>query len=472
MKHYLGLNEYALRQKREEWGVTYEPERLINSHLMLLGMSGVGKSFQSKLLIGGAASGGVEVDVFDCHDELQSIPNASSIKYSQATAYGYNPLVLSTDPDSGGVNRQVEFLVGLVKQTTKQFGSKQEAVLRNLLVDVYMARGIWPDNPRSWHKQCITEREHQALIDAKRWSELRNYYPTMVDLMSFARRKAMALLIGGDNKCVTAFEALTKLKSRLNSLNSKWAKAHDDSEIEKIQNQIGETKQKAIETYAAFLEAMETGREVDDVFKYDSVDVLTSVMQRLDILAAAGIFRSNAPDFGGARLRVHQIKSLSDDQQTMFVKLRLREIFEEVKRLGPTPTGTELRRVCFIDEAPRYMVNDKDDIINVIARESRKFGLGLWCAGQEPTRFPESFVSNCGCTMLLGIHSMFWKGAISNLRITEDGLRYIKPKEVISVKLQKEGQADPPFVNVVVPNPSNDAGRRAADFGRGHRKAA
>ncbi len=472
MKHYLGLNEFGLRQKREEWAVLYEPGRLINSHLMLLGMSGVGKSYQSKLLIGSAAASGVEVDVFDCHDELQSIPGAVAVKYSQATGYGYNPLVLSTDPDSGGVNRQVEFLVGLVKQTTKQFGSKQEAVLRNLLIDVYMARGIWADNARSWHRQCISEREHAAMLEAKRFSDLRNYYPTMTDLMSFAKRKAMALLIGGDNKCVTAFEALTKLKGRLNNLNSKWAKAHDDAEIDKIQNQIADVKSRAVETYAAFLDAMETGREIDDVFKYDSVDVMTSVLQRLEILAAAGIFRSNAPDFRGANLRVHQIKSLTDDQQVMFVKLRLREIFEEVKRLGPTATGTELRRVCFIDEAPRYMVSDKDDIINVIARESRKFGLGLWCAGQEPTRFPESYASNVGCTMVLGIHSMFWKGAISNLRITEDGLRYIKPKEVISVKLQKEGQADPPFVNVVVPNPSNEAGRRAVEFARGHRKAA
>jgi hypothetical protein len=472
IRHYLGLSEYGLKQKKEEYGIYYEPDKLINAHMLVCGMSGVGKTFQVKRMIETAARTGVIVDVFDVHDELDNIPGAASARYSQATRYGYNPLVLDTDPHSGGVNRQVEFLVGMVKETTSQFGSKQEAVLRNLLIDVYMQRGIFANNARSWQKKTITEREYEALVEAKKWSELRDYYPTMTDLMSFAKRKAMALLIGGDNKCVTAFESLTKLKGRLNNLMSKWAKAHDDSEIAKIEGQITEAKAKCVETYAAFVDAMQTGREVEDVFKYDSVDVLTGVMQRLEILSAAGIFRANAPDFGGSNLRVHQTKSLTDGQQVMFTKLRLREVFEECKRLGPTATGTEVRRIVFLDEAPKYFNDDKQDIVNIVAREARKFGLGLWCAAQEPNSFPSSFLTNCGCKVLLGIDASFWKGAISNLRITEDTLKFVKAKEVMTVKLQKDGQADPPFINVIVPNPNTELGRKAAQFEAGRRVTA
>jgi hypothetical protein len=37
MQHYLGLSEYHLRQKQQEYPVHYEPERLINAHLLVCG---------------------------------------------------------------------------------------------------------------------------------------------------------------------------------------------------------------------------------------------------------------------------------------------------------------------------------------------------------------------------------------------------------------------------------------------------
>jgi hypothetical protein len=472
VKHFLGLSEYGIKQKKEEYGIFYEPERLINSHMLLCGMSGTGKSYQSLRFLECAARSGIELDVFDVHEELHHLPGAVACKYSQATGYGHNPLVLDTDPHSGGVTRQIDFVVRLIKEVTPQFGAKQEAALRNLLGDVYLASGIYPDNARSWQRQRITERERTAIVEARRYSDLRQYYPTLEDLRSYARRKIIALTIGGDNKCVSAYEELTRLRSRLSSLQSKYAKERKDDEIKKIEGQIADVKAKCIAVYAEFVDAMQTGREVDDILKYDSVDVLTSVMQRIDLLNSNGIFRSNEPPFGDARVRIHQIKSLSDEQQKLFVKLRLREIFERLKQQGPTATGTELRHVVFIDEGARFFVDEPDDIINVVSRESRKFGLGLWCAAQQPTAFPEDFLTNVGATILLGIHSSYWKRAASMLRITEDTLRFIKAKEVMSVKLQKEGQGDPPFLNVIVPNPSNELGRRAADFVAGRRAAA
>lgn len=465
MRHYFGLSEYYLRQQQKDVPVYYEPGKLINGHLMLCGMSGTGKSFQSRRLLASAAGAGVEIDVFDVHEELDDIPGCVGVKYSQATGYGYNPLVLDTDPHMGGVNRQADFIVGLVRQVTTQFGSKQEAALRNLIVDTYASRGIFPDNPRSWVKQCLTEQQRQALIAERRWSDLRNYYPTLADLLDYAEKKVLVMMFGSDNKAMAALENLCKQNGRLQSINMRYAKATSEEEQKKLENQRTAQEEKCIEAYTEAING-KPSREPKDLIKYDSRDVLISVIQRLEILAAAGIFRSNPPDFRGANVRVHKIKALSDDQQVLFTKLKLREIFEECKKLGPTETGTQLRRLAFLDEAPKYFVEDKDDIINVVAREARKFGLGLWCAAQQPTSFPESFITNCGAKILLGIDSSYWKGTISKMRITEDGLKFIKPKEVISIKLQKDGQADPAFMNVAVPNPSFEVGRRAMEFGR------
>lgn len=461
MKHYFGLNEYLLRQQKKEEYVFYDPSVLLNGHLVLAGMSGSGKSFQTMRLLDTAARSGIEIDVMDVHEELHGVYGGKAVKFSQSTGYGFNPLVLDTDPHAGGVNRQADFVVGLVKQVTMQFGSKQEAALRNLIIDCYASRGIWPDNPRSWVRKQVTESQRRQLVEDRKWAELRDYYPTLADLLEYAERKVLVMAFGGDNKVMAALEVLTKLNTRLQSLVYKSNRqASLEDEKAKLLAQIEAQEDKCI---VAFTQATKAGpsREARDLIKYDSKDVLVSVVQRLQILGAAGIFNATAPPFGDARVRVYQLKSLTDAQQVLLVKLRLQAIFEKCKQRGPTATGTELRHIVLLDEGAKFFSDDDGDIINVIAREARKFGLGLWCASQDPTGFPQSFITNCGAKILLGIDASYWKGATNKMRITEDQLKYIKPKEVIAVKLHSEGRADPPFINVVVPNPGTHYGRIA-----------
>jgi hypothetical protein len=456
MKHFLGLSEYHLRQHRQELPVFYEPATLINAHMLLCGMSGTGKSFQSMRFLEAAGESGVEIDVFDAHEELEGLPGATACRYSQATGYGFNPLTLDTDEHSGGVNRRADFLVGLVREVTPQFGARQEAALRNLLIDTYAGIGIYADNPASWRRGCITEKAREAIVKDRRWNDLRRYYPTLDDLKSYARRKVIALTIGGDNRCVAAFENLARLHTRLCNVQGRYGKTIGEEDRARLEKQIGELKTKCVEMYGEVVTNLQTGREIDDILKYDSSEVLISVMQRLELLGSTGIFRANEPPFGAASIRIHQLKSLTSEQQVLFVKLRLREIFERRKREGATTNGRELRHVIFLDEAHKYFSNAPDDIINVIAKEARKFGIGLWCASQQPTEFPESFLTNVGATVLLGIHASYWKRSASMLRITEETLKFIKPREVLAIKLQQEGQADPAFRNVIV------SGRRAA----------
>ena len=450
MQHYLGLSEYHLRQKQQEYPVHYEPERLINAHLLVCGMSGTGKSYQSLRLLASAVQAGIEVDVFDVHDELHGIPGANACRYSQATGYGYNPLELDTDPHTGGVNRQIEYLLGLIHEVSPQFGVKQAMVLRNLLADTYALAGIYPDNPATWQRNSITESVRKQLTDARNWQALKQYYPTLDDLKSYGKRKLTALTLGGDNKCLSALEQLTRHYKRLNALQGKYAKASSDDELDKLGKQLTSSKEHCTSSYAAFIEAMQTGRELEDMLKYDSADTLASVLQRLELLNAAGIFRANPPPFGNAPARVHQFKALTDEQQILLVKLRLRAIFERHKQAGATNSGTQLRHVIFLDEAHKFFSKDSSDIINVIAREARKFGIGLWCASQSPTDFPDSFLTNVGATLILGLHPTHWQMATAKLRLGKDTLKYIRAKEVVAVQLRVAGRAEPPFGNVIV----------------------
>lgn len=462
MRHFIGLSEYDMRVKRLETPVYYTPEQLLNAHMLVCGVSGAGKSYQLGGFLGTAVQYGTEVDVFDPHDEFGKIPGATACIYSQATNYGHNPLVLDVNPHTGGVNRQVEFFVRLIKEVTPGFGIKQEGALRNLLIDTYAAHGITQEDRSSWQKQSINEATRAALIEAGEEEKLKLCYPTMEDLKTYAYLKLVELAIGGDNRCVTAFEQLTRLRKRLDTLMKQQNRAVTDREIDEIIEKVDSQKDKCIDSYTEFVKAMQTGRELDSILKYDSSDVLTSVLQRITLLGATGILSANEPPFGAANVRVHMIKSISNEQQQIFVKLRLLDIFERCKRLGAIPPGSPPRHIVFIDEGHKYFTNDDGDIINVISKEARKFGLGLWCASQQPTAFPESFLTNVGATILLGLHSSYWKRAASMFRISDSQLKEIRPKEVMAVKLLKDGCVDPPFTLTIVPNPNTQMGNRAA----------
>lgn len=470
MRHYLGLFERSLRDGKEA-PVIYEPSRLINGHMLLCGMSGTGKSFQSKRFLASAASVGLDIDIFDVHDELSDVPGSVAVTYSQATGYGYNPLEIDNDIHVGGPLRQANFFISLIRSVTSGFGSVQEAVLRNLLADVYAANGIFADNAKTWTRKSITASTRKEIVAARRWKELRDYYPTLDDLHSYAWKKVQALTIGGDSLAAAAFENLSRTMKQIQRVNKNYNNAAEPGEREALELKMDELKTKALDAYANFIQRMETGKEVEDMLKYNSVETLNGILRRIDLLNSAGIFNANPPPFGGARVKVHQMKALTREQQILFARLRLREIFEQRKSEGAM-TRPGLKHVIFLDEAHKYFVEDSDDIINVIAKEARKFGIALWCASQQPTEFPESFLTNCGATVLLGIHASFWLGSIKKLRISEDQLKSIRAKDVLAIKLQKDGEADPPFLSVAVPNTSSETGRLAAAWPAKARAAA
>lgn len=463
MKHFVGLNESDLRQRRVDTPLYFEPTALINPHLLICGMSGTGKSYQALRFLASAAKADIEIDVFDAHDELDKIPGAKACLFSQATQYGFNPLVLDTDIHTGGVDRQIAFFIGLIKSITPQFGIKQEAALRYLIQDTYAQSGITQGDRESWSKKMVSESWRNILIEKQDYAGLREFYPTLEDLRAYTRQKVIALTMGSDNTCVTAFDAMTKMKRKLASLEKKLNKAADNEDISKLKAQIDQQKQVCKDFYSVFIDSVESGREIDDVLKYDSVDVLTSIMQRLSVLSATGILSANAPPFGDSMVRVHQIKSCTHEQQVLYVKLRLQRIFDKCKQLGPAKSG-EIRQIVFLDEAHKFFSNEPDDIINVISREARKFGLALWCASQQPTAFPESFLTNVGTTLLLGIHTSYWRRAGSMFRISEDELRRAKPHSIALLKMIREAAIDPAFASVILPGNADSMCVRASAY--------
>jgi DNA helicase HerA-like ATPase len=441
-----GLNEYLYRQKHIHQPIVINTQELINGHLLLAGMSGTGKSYQAQRLLTNAIKQNLEVDIFDVHNELDQSETSSAL-YSESTQLGFNLLSVSPDPHSGGVRRRINEIINMVNATSRKLGFKQETALRNLLNDVYRINGCNAYEANTWRKKEITGAIRNNLIEQRDYQGLRQYYPVMDDLLSFAERKLTSLYLGTNIKAVLALEEVNHLAKQLNRARQKHAKSTQDAQIEKTEKALEVAKSKVKAAFEAYVDHIESGNEISDVMKYNSKEVLQSVLERLNILNAAGIFHPNPPAFGDANGRCHQIKHLSDDEQSMFVSMRLESIFRQCRDSGVKP---DIQHIVFVDEAHKFISEDSDNIINIIAKEGRKFGLGLWCASQSPTHFSEDFLTNCGTTILLGLHSSYWDMACRKLRIEPSVLKYIRPQQVAAIKLQLKGSMDSKFQNAII----------------------
>lgn len=443
MLHLVGLEDQPWRTSGQALPVVLNTEQLANGHMLFAGVSGTGKSYQLQQLLCAAAKQGVRCDVFDVHEELDCVPGSRAVKFSEATQVGYNPLTLNLDPHSGGVRKQIAALVDTINRTSVKLGPRQESALRNLLKDVYYLRGIEADDPRTWSRREITEAQYDRMVAARDWRGLKDYYPTLRDVLSYAERKLKAISFGASNQAINALEQVERQTSRIHALNTKYNKAASDEEMDGILKQLQTAKAKAKDAYCDFIDAMETGKEYAEATKFTNRETLVSLIERLQGLYDCGIFRSNPPDWGDASVRVYQVGSLSDDERRLLFYTRAQALLREAMDRGKSD---RLRQIILVDEGHLYFSEDGDNPMNRIAKEGRKFGIGLVVASQSPTHFSEDFLTNCASIFLMGIHERYWDMSARMLGIDRGVLQAVRPRETIALKMHRLGEPRARFI--------------------------
>ena len=76
----------------------------------------------------------------------------------------------------------------------------------------------------------------------------------------------------------------------------------------------------------------------------------------------------------------------------------------------------------------------------MIAKEARKFGLGLFAASQSPDHFSEDFLSNVSTKIILGIDQMFWDGSVRKLKLEQKALEWIVPHKRLIMQINNKGE--------------------------------
>lgn len=440
MKIELGQDDYLL-SKNQTQPIFCDFDVVVNAHMLIMGKTGMGKTTFLRRAIQQMRrfSPAPRIHIMDVHGDID-IQSASSVRFSESTEYGLNPFVVSPDRHFGGVRKRTQDFIATINGA-RPIGSRQEAVMRHLINDLYSANGFFADNYKSWVLEDGYARKRP-----KR-------YPTMDDACRFAFGKLKQLIIGSDTKSGRALEDLNKVTTKLYRISKQHAASGAKADDELTEKAM-DLRTDALRFYKDYIENLETGKELEDFIKYESKEVLKSVVERFDNLKASGIFKNQPPPFDPANPVWHyDITALREDEKRMFVEFRLQELFSAAMEKGPVRREQEglLRDIMIIDEAHLFFRDDQNNIINTIAKEGRKFGLGLICASQSPTHFSEDFFSNVATKVVLGVDQMYWDNLVRKMKIEAKLMQYIRPFHVIGVQMSNKGDTRSRFTMVRVP---------------------
>ena len=430
----MGVDTSGVREGKRN-PVVWDTEKLINGHVLIVGKSGTGKTHTLRQMLAQisaeARPGQIRVHIMDVHGDID-IEGASTVKFSEATPYGFNPLVVNPDPDFGGVRKRIQSFMNALNRTGFRLGPKQEAALRNILNDLYAANGFYDNDPNSWRLDDGVPRRFPKK------------HPSMDDAVRYASAKLRAMFLGTSSKTV---EALSKLYKKQGQFHNKLKGAGrlakpEDQEAMKVELQ--KIAEECVGLFQEHLESIQTGHELSDLIKYDSKDVMKSVVDRLENLQNIGIFRPQRPPFDrDAPLWRYDIKALAQDEKKLFVAFILEAIFLRAQQRG---VQSDVVEIVVLDEAHLFLTDDPDNPINVIAKEARKFGLALFAASQSPIHFSDDFLSNVSTKIILGIDQMFWDGSVRKLKMKIEALEWIVPHHKMIMQMNNRGQTRNQFL--------------------------
>lgn len=411
--------------------IAFDSRSAVNGHMLVAGGSGAGKTHQLRRVIDDlVASGARRVILLDVHGDIHPDSPTQTVKFSEQTEFGLNPLAISADPDFGGVRKRIGAFVGMINRTGTKLGTKQESTLRALLTDMYAWRGFYVDDVRSW----------DVAHDPRRSARYPKSMPTLSDLVRFAQAKLRTMRLGGISRSTQAFEQLSRKVQALQSAGIRGMKGED------VAKQLARLKADCIETYTEAIESLETGRELEDVLKYDSADTVKSVLDRLETLEGAGIFRGRTPPFERDHVVWrYDIQALSRAEMQQFVEVYLEELFFQSKQAGETD-GPET--FVIIDEASIFVSEEPDHILNILFREARKYGVALILANQHLLDFSDDMLMSAAVKLILGVDEMFHEAMRRRLGMEPVELRdrrkvnpfaFIRLQETALVQVKNRG---------------------------------
>ncbi len=405
------------------FGLNWDSHQVLNGHTILVGGSGTGKTHQLRRIISHLAAAGLRVHLLDVHSDVMPDCPTHTIRFSESTEFGLNPLEVSEDPDFGGPRKKANAFINLMMRQSA-LGEKQKGALFRLLIDMYRRYGFYMEDAATW----------SLSRDPRTWAKVAKRQPTLTDLTKAVWEKCVSLKLGVSGSATRKFEEVAKCQKKLHSLRLKNA-AGDE-----VEDALAKAKTNFLTAIQEALDKMDTGDELEELIAWDSFDVVKGLHDRLVGLERSGIFKGRAPAFD-PKVPVwrYDIAPLSREESQFFVDCLAAQIFAAAKQRGEAD-GPDTALV--IDEASIFMDKDSDHILNIIAREARKFGVMLVLATQEINTFPPAVISSAATKIILGVDERFHKATEAAFGMETGKLKFIQPQKTALVQIKNKGRAE------------------------------
>jgi type IV secretory pathway VirB4 component len=142
----------------------WDPHRLPNPHVVVIGASGSGKTQTLKAMAYELANyGRKQILIIDFHGD-QSLPDEVVYPLHMASPHGINPLTVNPDPEGGGPHLQAIQVAMLIRKTLT-LGPIQEGHLLETLKEIYLRSGILQSQPGTWQQDPPTFADLEKAIE-------------------------------------------------------------------------------------------------------------------------------------------------------------------------------------------------------------------------------------------------------------------------------------------------------------------
>ena len=417
--------------------LVWDPGATISPHAVIVGSSGTGKTYRLRSIIESMirTTRDVTIHILDVHGDIAPLAR-NRVVFSEANENGLNPLEIEMDPEFGGIRKRINAFVAMMNRTSRKLGPRQEAVLRALLKELYELNGYDAKNARTWDPRT---NPHAA-----GWTAATRTHPGITQLASLVEWRTKNLIMGAGSEAIKSLNEVNKAQKKLHKLRKKADEGDEGA--------VAIAKSNLKDMMCSYVDKLETGFELDEVLNFDNVETMKAILERIRALEDAGIFKDCPPVFSsGDPLRVYDIKALQEDEQKMFAEVIMERIFIEAKARGPRAYPDTF---VILDEAHKFMSPEHEHVLNRMAREIRKFGVGLIIVSQNFDHFPEDIIANSAMTLILGMHDMHHDKAARKLGLERKRLSFIKPQQTALIQIRTrstENKLTNSFTDVTLP---------------------
>ena len=375
----------------------WDSKRAINGHMLISGPSGTGKTFQLNAMLASLARQGVpRIHVLNVHGDLcDGLPERQvhTVRFSEQSPYGLQPLELLDDADIGGVRRRCLAFINLMARQGA-LGQRQRPALFRLLVEGYRRFGFHADDPRTWTLDH-DPRDRPGLV--KR-------YPTLKDLKSSVWTRLVMMRLGQTQAAAAALDKVLTLAKRRSKL-CRQQKASGDEGQGTLDAALAKARSEARDAFAEGLERIDSGEELEELILWNNAGGVQSLFDRLEALDMAGLFKGQpAPFPPDVCVHDYNIQALDLREQQLFTDCLMERLYVGAKQRGECDGPVEF---VVIDEADCFTTDDPEHIINRMVKELHKFGVGMVLAGQSFEHFSDDLLLSACVKLVLGCPEMF-----------------------------------------------------------------